>query len=173
MTQRKPIKGFKGYEIDTDGNVYSYWKRSSKGWVISKELTKMNPTTRKYGYLQVDLRGDKRCVMTVYAIVLNTFVGKCPKGMQCRHLDGNPANNKLENLKWGTSKENHADRIRHGHTNKGEKHPFVKLNEVQVKVIRSIKTIPNHISSRKIGEIFNISSSTVRNILNNYTWKHI
>jgi hypothetical protein len=34
--------------------------------------------------------------------------------MVCRHLDGNPINNRLENLRWGTHKENKADAIKHG-----------------------------------------------------------
>ena len=33
---------------------------------------------------------------------------------EVRHLDGNKQNNRLLNLKWGTSKENALDRIKHG-----------------------------------------------------------
>jgi len=34
------------------------------------------------------------------------FRGSCPLGMEAIHLDNNPQNNHLENLKWGTHSEN-------------------------------------------------------------------
>lgn len=39
------------------------------------------------------------------------------KGMVVRHLDGDPGNNNLDNLKWGTQQENWEDRKRHGRIN--------------------------------------------------------
>lgn len=32
----------------------------------------------------------------------------------CRHLNGNPYDNRLENLAWGTPSENMLDKVRHG-----------------------------------------------------------
>jgi hypothetical protein len=49
----------------------------------------------------------------VHRLVLETFISPCPPGMECRHLDGNPENNKLNNLKWGTRSENVKDSIKH------------------------------------------------------------
>jgi len=34
--------------------------------------------------------------------------------MQCCHNDGNPANNRVENLRWDTVSSNANDRVRHG-----------------------------------------------------------
>ena len=42
--------------------------------------------------------------------------------MLCRHLDGNPHNNRLDNIVWGTVVENEADKVRHG-TRKARKAP--------------------------------------------------
>jgi hypothetical protein len=50
----------------------------------------------------------------VHCAVLEAFVGPCPPGKECRHLDGNGQNNKLQNLKWGTRLENVQDSIKHG-----------------------------------------------------------
>jgi HNH endonuclease/NUMOD4 motif len=50
----------------------------------------------------------------VHRLVLGAFVGPCPEGMECRHLNGDRADNRLENLAWGTPHENGMDRLRHG-----------------------------------------------------------
>ena len=50
----------------------------------------------------------------VHVLVLSTFVGPRPDGMEVRHLDGNSLNNSLENLAWGTHKENTQDAFVHG-----------------------------------------------------------
>lgn len=44
-----------------------------------------------------------------HRLVLETFVGPCPEGMQCRHLDGVGTNNDVANLRWGTASENRRD----------------------------------------------------------------
>jgi hypothetical protein len=50
----------------------------------------------------------------VHRLVLAAFVGPCPEGMEVRHLDGNPANTRLANLRYGTHSENELDKVRHG-----------------------------------------------------------
>jgi len=50
----------------------------------------------------------------VHQLVLETFVGPRPEGRQCRHLNGNSLDNRLENLSWGTASEDNYDRVRHG-----------------------------------------------------------
>jgi len=42
------------------------------------------------------------------------FFGPPPKGIQVRHLNGNPKDNRLENLAYGTRSDNAKDAIRHG-----------------------------------------------------------
>jgi hypothetical protein len=54
--------------------------------------------------------------------------------MQCRHLDGNRSNNRLDNLAWGTPLENGADKARHG-TAKGERNGRAKLTAAKVRRI--------------------------------------
>lgn len=34
--------------------------------------------------------------------------------METRHLDGDPGNNKVDNLVWGTIEENRRDTVKHG-----------------------------------------------------------
>lgn len=78
------------------------------------------------GYRVIDVRreGEKRSRgALVHRLVLEAFVGPCPPGMQTRHLDGDPGNNHLGNLRWGTPAENNRDTLRHGrHEKVNRKH---------------------------------------------------
>lgn len=42
------------------------------------------------------------------------FVGPCPDGMEVCHNDGNPENNRVENLRYGTRSDNMRDKRKHG-----------------------------------------------------------
>lgn len=86
----------------------------------------------------VDVQHDDKCRRnrTVHRLVLETFIGPCPPKMECRHLDGNPANNRLDNLVWGTRKENMRDRTYHGADNAGERNHRARLSNAQVREIR-------------------------------------
>ena len=101
----KPVKGYGGlYEVSDLGNVRSLDRvvETSNGQVREyrgKELAK-NPD--KNGYLRARLaRKGKQSIFFIHRLVLEAFVGECPEGMKTRHLDGDPANNRLSNLKWG------------------------------------------------------------------------
>lgn len=99
-----PVPGFEDqYQVSDLGRVRSL------RWATPRVL---RPGPSNYGHLSVVLgRGNTRMV---HALVLLAFVGARPSGAECRHLDGNPANNRLDNLRWGTRTENILDAVRHG-----------------------------------------------------------
>jgi len=74
-------------------------------------------------------------------MVLEAFVGPCPEGMECCHRDGNPANNHVGNLYWGTRSENLYDAVRHG------AHAFASRSECS----RGHRYEPGTYSHRKNG----------------------
>ena len=63
------------------------------------------------GHLTVQIKGRSRWV---HHLVLEAFVGPCPPGLQCRHLNDVGTDNRLENLVWGTSSENAVDMVNNG-----------------------------------------------------------
>ena len=93
------VVGFPSYEISNKGRLKSTYRKI------------MKPSKDRDGYLHTSL---KKKNVFIHRLVLEAFVSPCPKGMICRHLDGNPTNNNVSNLKWGTYKENHEDRVKHG-----------------------------------------------------------
>lgn len=128
--------------------------------------------TRGMARISTQVKYGETKRLTVARIVLEAFTGTIPKGMVCRHIDGNPNNNHLINLCLGTQKENVHDAIRHGTFQKGEKNGSVKLNEVQVVNIRR-KFIPYRYSQRKLAREFGVGLTTIQNILWRRTWKHL
>jgi len=80
--------------------------------------------------------GDgKRRVKRINRLILETFVGPCPPGMECCHNDGSLANNALVNLRWDTPQANQADKLKHGTHSRGK--PLVRLTNQEVLDIRS------------------------------------
>jgi hypothetical protein len=75
----------------------------------------LSPGAYSNGRLFVILRdGQHGYNRQVARLVLAAFVGACPPGMECRHLNGNHTDNRIENLAWGTHVENEADKKIHG-----------------------------------------------------------
>jgi len=110
----------------------------------------------------------KTCLL--HQLVLTTYIGPCPAGMQARHLDGNPENNNLINLAWGTSKENAQDRERHGRTRRGDSHGNAILCE------RDIHNILKEYTSKSAQTIsceYGVSLVAIKHIVQGRLWRHI
>lgn len=110
----REIPDHKGYYAGTDGSIWSTWtkgRRSTPGG--EPRRLKGSPHVRS-GHLYLTMRTDSRFKVGIHQLILETFVGPAPHGMECRHLNGNPADNRLQNLAWGTRRENVADSIKHG-----------------------------------------------------------
>jgi hypothetical protein len=109
------VLGYEGrYKVSDDGQVKSL---VGVHGIRREKLRAL--TTDKGGYKRVTLKKDGvRRNHLVHHLVLIAFVGPKPEGRECRHLNGDPGDNRLMNLVWGTSSENTDDTVRHGH------HPF-------------------------------------------------
>jgi hypothetical protein len=55
-----------------------------------------------------------RGTVRVHVLVCETFIGPRPDGLLTRHLNGNPYDNRIENLAYGTVSENSLDCVSHG-----------------------------------------------------------
>src|SRR5437868_422596 len=61
-----------------------------------------------YGYLTIEIPNGARHSIKyrrIHVLVAEAFLGPRPSGYQCAHLDGDPQNARLDNLKWTTVKE--------------------------------------------------------------------
>jgi len=174
-TRHKPIKGFPGYRVCW--NSRHAWiesclipsrkigRRGGFGWNASGEWRRLKGDTSRRGYVRVLVRGSRRCV---HRLVLESACGPAKPGTQCRHLDGNPANNHPSNLRWGTASENWEDKRRHGRDTTGERNGFSKLDAHSVSEIRQ-RINAGHIQ-RRVAFDFGVSPSLVSQIKHRNIW---
>lgn len=121
------------------------------------------------GYLYVNLcKKNTPKKMAVHRLVLIAFIGEAPDSFQACHNDGVRSNAKLSNLRWDSAANNCADKHKHGTAMIGEKSHQAVLTSKQVKDILS-----NPLSSKKMGVIYGVASSTIRAIRIKKNWKHI
>ena len=108
----KPIPGYPHYEVSDRGRVRSI-PRTARGRTYRSVVMSTRVSNRGYVLVDVrDARGDRQ-TRSMHKLVLEAFAGPCPPGMEARHLNDDPTDNRWpENLRWGTKPENMADRMR-------------------------------------------------------------
>jgi DNA-binding XRE family transcriptional regulator len=165
----KPSINYEGlYEISNLGRIKSLI--NNHGTLREKIL---KPIKNNTGYFCVFLCKNKIIKRyNIHRLILEAFVGPCPIGKEACHNDGNRENYSIENLRWGTRKENFEDRTRHGNSLIGIKNPRAKLNEKQVRIIKWLLE-DKYLTHKEIAQIFNVSRHTITKINNNKLWKHI
>ena len=152
----RPVVGHEGcYEVSDTGRVRSLprtWRQKSRGGgthqhtMVGKVL---RPGAASSGHLSVVIgRGNSRLV---HQLVLEAFVGPRAPGDECRHLNGDPADNRLVNLAWGSRSDNLRDKKWHGVTR--------KLSVADVRVIK--RGLADGRCGRAIAAAFNVHESTV------------
>lgn len=107
----RSIPGWEGvYEVSNLGRVY---RVKEAGFTRSGRI--LRTCVVDGGYFHVCLsRNAKPWKVSVQHLVMRAFVGPRPAGLVIRHLDGDPTNNRVENLRYGTYSENAYDKRRHG-----------------------------------------------------------
>jgi hypothetical protein len=124
------------------------------------------------GYAKVKLPSEGRFhAFRVHRLVLATFVGPCPDGYVACHNDGDPANNRLGNLRWGSHRSNSEDRRRHGTLRRGEDLPQAKLRATEVLEIRRLRNEGLRYSD--LARQFGVSDDTIYAIVKGRSWKHL
>lgn len=162
----RPLLRGKDYWASADGEIWSTKRMRGMGmWKMKQSLNSNGyPTTR----LEID--GEPKR-LTIHGLVAGAFFGALPYGMLVRHLNGDRTDNRLENLSWGTPKDNTDDRENHGRTAKGTSHGKAILSEAEVRSIRQL--LEQNVELPAIALQFGISAYTVQDIKIGRTWKSV
>lgn len=111
----QPVAENPRYSVSNFGNV-----RGPYGNVLKPQAIKNG------GHLTINWQRDKKHYRRyIHRLVLEAFVGPCPDGMEVLHLDDDPTNNHIDNLRYGTHAENMATL------------PHKRLTDDDVRLIRS------------------------------------
>lgn len=166
-----PIFGFPGLIIDSMGWLWSLKKRKPRR--IGTSLTRSSPPYYVAMATKSTEYGTVERMLKIHTAVLEEFVGPRPEGMECRHLNGNSLDNRLENLAWGTHAENTEDMVRYGveWDRKGNKNARAVLSSEQVDDIRQ------RWKSGEFGSVlakdYGVSRSTIWWITSGRSWTHL
>jgi hypothetical protein len=169
VTKWKPVPGLEeSYEVSDRGQVRSLDRiiRYSTGQMVfysGKELKPQKAPSRKYWSISLD--GKNR---DLHVLILTTFRGERPEGMEGCHNDGNRNHNWLSNLRWDTHPNNLRDRTKHGYKGQtktvGTLHPLAKLTSEQVREIRR-RYVKGRVSQTFLANEYGVSQRAVSSIV--------
>lgn len=163
----KPIPGYENeYSISNLGRVRSEARAIKcsgkvKGTYLSNRKEKiLKPGRGSNGYFTVSLRRHNS--RTIHSLLMETFVGKKPKGKEVMHLNDVRDDNRLENLAYGTRSENNLS------ASKNDK------RKISRKIVEKIKKAHNTgaVSQYSLAKKYKISTSQINNIVHGRQRKH-
>ena len=133
-----------------------------------------SPSAKVNGHRGVSLnRNNTKTEIYLHRLVLMAFVGPPPSPKhEGAHWDGNPDNNRVENLRWATSKENKDDIARHGRRIQGERHYAAKMTPDTVRELRALYATGEYTCSQ-LAERYGLHRVSVQDIVNRTNWKHV
>lgn len=168
----RDVPGYEGsYQVSDLGRVKSLPNARRFTELIMKQSAH-----KRSGHMIVNLtesRGGKWAQKThwVHRLVLLAFVGPCPNGMEGCHNDGNPKNNRLDNLRWDTPVGNATDRVAHGTHAIGAQNPRAKITEKQALEIKA--RIAAGETNESIAADYPLTTIGIKSIRNGYSWSHL
>lgn len=179
--KKKLIDGWPGYAVTDDGRVLTCWRRVGvKGvkhgnkFVMTDDWRELRGGLDRDGYVKLILchRGRRRYVRRS-RLILETFAGPAPKpGMVVRHVLTNVrTDDRVENLAWGTQKQNCADKRSHGTAQRGERSGTAKLTSVQVRNIRRRRRLGE--TPYQLADRYGVGRHVIYSVLSGKTWGHL
>jgi len=165
----KPIKGHEGrYSVSSMGRI----RRDARG-IHTRPGKILKGLNGQWQYDRVWLSGGSAKIRTrvsVHLVVIETFIGPRPIGMQCNHKNGIKTDNRAVNLEWVTVSQN----IKHGFdvlgriSARGEKIGSSKLTPEKVLEIR--RRLSSGEKQRTIATDMKVCQATINHIRIRKTW---
>jgi len=163
----RPVVGYEGlYEVSSHGRV-----RTLGGGKARTHGRILRATSGTTGYLRVALSAANVArTRKVHRLVAEAFLGAPPPRAYVLHHDGNPQNNRVENLRYGDARQNLADAIRHGawEPARGENAGKAKLT---ADIVRAIRQSPENAAT--LARRYGVDAKTAWEAKHGRTWRHV
>ncbi len=166
--------GYEGkYEVSSLGRVRSVDRMmTTRGAPFFRKGRVLSQCSNRDGYMFVGIgKSSTAKLRLVHHVVLESFVGLRGKKQQCCHLNGNRADNRLANLKWGSASENQKHKLLHGTDSRGEKSGMAKLTEECVK--RALDMRACGVPGRAIGRWFGVAPDYMNTLFSKGRWGNL
>jgi len=176
-----PSRDFNKMELWGAISVNPIYQASSLGRVRNTATGRMlSLRPRKGGYVTVpitDLNGKKKRLY-VHRLVVSSFLGEIPEGLEVNHINFIRHDNRLENLEILSRRRNirhSADAGRYvengGNTPVGSDSKASKVVESDVVMIR--RMYADGIRKSVIAREFGLCQQQIKNIVSRVSWKHV
>lgn len=178
MSKAFVIQGYPNYYVTDSGDIYS------RNYKNTGRIKKMVPRKNTNGYYQIPIsNGKTRKDIIVHRIVAETFIPNPDNKPEVNHINGNKADNRVENLEWVTRSENMRHRYRTLKYKGSLYNRFGKDNPTS-KIIQQIKdgkVVAEYYGSYEVERTTGIDAHHVRNVCNGvygqktaggYQWKY-
>src|SRR6185312_1546295 len=160
MVEYRGIDRFPSYLFGSDGTILR------KGRGLLKQRLKAS------GYFDAPLCESGRYhVKYAHRLICEAFHGAPPPKHECRHINGDKADNRAENLAWGTKKQNEADKEVHGTRLRGEAFHAAKLTERGV--IEARRAVGRGETLVSVAARLGIGASSLYAAVSGKNWKHL
>ena len=154
-----------GYSSTAAGRLFRKTTRAEDGDCLVFEGA---PTADGYGaFYAGPITGTTSAHRVAYVLTSGEPI---PKGFVVCHSCDVRRCVKHAHLFLGTPADNVRDMVAKGRQSRGEKHGSSKLNEDDVRIIRSLYPAVNQ---RVLAGDFGVSSSTISAVVNGTTWRHV
>lgn len=160
----KDVPGYLGYIVGTNGDVWSCRTQSANKFGEWKKLKQKQNSSNKR--MEVGI-GSPTVTIQVHRLVLMTFIGERPNGLECCHNNGDYLNNNLSNLRYDSRESNTLDRHKHNNFKQIKQ----KLDDKTASEI--LWKLQNNGTVSQIARDYNLSYDLIQNIKHGRSWKHI
>nr|UVX43584.1 MAG: zinc-binding loop region of homing endonuclease [Bacteriophage sp.] len=164
------IPNHPGYHVTKSGTILSRYsgKKLTSTYHVKKVSVQPN------GYLKVMLHGNQ---YLVHRLVAEAYIPNPNNLPVVMHLDDNRSNNVVDNLMWGTFKDNMGDALKKGRIRSGKESPNIKFSGIgnaraslTLRKIRRLNRLKDIRSQTYIAKRLSVSQPTISHFINNKSY---
>ncbi len=161
------VRGFEEfYRVSNLGKVWSVprivIRKNGRKYRVRGKILIATPLNG-YAGVSLNLDGSVKNVY-VHHIVMEAFVGDCPKNMEINHKDGDKMNGRVDNLEYVSHKKNVEHALAVGLIARGSGRSDSKLSEKDVRKIRELRELRGTETGRALAKKYSVSGSLISHI---------